>query len=219
MPGSSLRSLIAEDESVTALGLEQDLRSLGHTVVGIAADGASAVAMARTMDPDLVLIDVRMPHLDGLTAAQQIHEDRPVPIVAVTAYSDAETVTQATQAPIFHYLVKPVTAAQLDAAIQIALARHDDWLASQRESDDLRRKLDDRKVIERAKGILMERENITESAAYRILQRTSQSRNVSMADLARSLLAAEDLVRSAPAHEERAARAARGGDRAHRQGG
>lgn len=80
MSGSSLRILIGEDESVTALGLEQDLRSLGHTVVGIAGDGASAVAMARTMDPDLVLLDVRMPHLDGLTAARQIHEDRPVQI-------------------------------------------------------------------------------------------------------------------------------------------
>src|ERR671925_1244685 len=114
----SLRILIGEDESVTALGLEQDLRSLGHTVIGVAGDGATAVAMARAMDPDLVLLDVRMPHLDGLTAAQQIHEERPVPIIAVTAYSDAETITQATRAPIFHYLVKPVTAAQLDAAIQ-----------------------------------------------------------------------------------------------------
>ena len=219
MPGSSLRILIGEDESVTALGLEQDLRSLGHTVVGIAGDGASAVAMARTMGPDLVLLDVRMPHLDGLTAAQQIHEDRPVPIIAVTAYSDAETVTHAARAPIFHYLVKPVTAAQLDAAIQVAFARHEDWLSSQRESDDLRRKLDDRKVIERAKGILMERENITESAAYRILQRTSQSRNMSMADLARSLLAAEDLVRPAPARAERSPRGARPVDRLPRQEG
>jgi response regulator NasT len=215
VPGSSLRILIGEDESVTALGLEQDLRSLGHTVVGIAGDGASAVAMARTMGPDLVLLDVRMPHLDGLAAAQQIHEERPVPIIAVTAYSDPDTVTQATRAPIFHYLVKPVTAAQLDAAIQVAFARHEDWLSSQRESDDLRRKLDDRKVIERAKGILMERENITESAAYRILQRTSQSRNMSMADLARSLLAAEELIRPAPARAERPSR----GARAHRQEG
>ena len=219
MTGSSLRILIGEDESVTALGLEQDLRSLGHTVVGIAGDGASAVAMARTMGPDLVLLDVRMPHLDGLAAAQQIHEERPVPIIAVTAYSDADTVTQATRAPIFHYLVKPVTAPQLDAAIQVAFARHEDWLASQRESDDLRRKLDDRKVIERAKGILMERENITESAAYRILQRTSQSRNMSMADLARSLLAAEDLIRPAAPRVERAPRTARTGDRAQRQEG
>jgi two-component system, response regulator PdtaR len=171
------------------------------------------------MGPDLVLLDVRMPHLDGLTAAQQIHEERPVPIIAVTAYSDADTVTHAARAPIFHYLVKPVTAAQLDAAIRIAFARHEDWLASQRESDDLRRKLDDRKVIERAKGILMERENITESAAYRILQRTSQSRNMSMADLARSLLAAEDLIRTPQPRAERTTRGTRTGDRAQRQEG
>jgi response regulator NasT len=217
VPGSPLRILIAEDESVTALGLEQDLRSLGHTVVGIAADGASAVSMARTMGPDLVLLDVRMPHLDGLAAAEQIHAERPVPIIAVTAYSDADTVSQATRAPIFHYLVKPVSAPQLEAAIQVAFARHEDWLSSRHESDDLRRKLDDRKVIERAKGILMERENITESAAYRILQRTSQSRNMSMADLARSLLAAEDLIRPAPARAERAPRSPRVSDRAQRQ--
>jgi AmiR/NasT family two-component response regulator len=101
----------------------------------------------------------------------------------------------------------------------VAFARHEDWLSSQRESDDLRRKLDDRKVIERAKGILMERENITESAAYRILQRTSQSRNLSMADLARSLLAAEDLIRPPQPRVERGARGARTGDRAQRQEG
>lgn len=219
MAGTSLRILVGEDESVTALGLEQDLRALGHTVVGIAGDGASAVSMARAIGPDLVLLDVRMPHLDGLSAAAQIHADRPVPIIAITAYSDVETVAEAARAPIFHYLVKPVTAGQLDAAIQVAFARHEDWLSSQRESDELRRKLDDRKVIERAKGILMERENITESAAYRVLQRTSQSRNMSMADLARSLLAAEDLIRPAATRTERAPRASRTSDRAPRQDG
>jgi response regulator NasT len=193
----SLRILIGEDESVTALGLEQDLRSLGHSVIGIAGDGATAVAMARTLSPDLVILDVRMPHLSGLEAAERIHAERPVPIIIVTAYSDAETVQKATSAPVFHYLVKPVSAAQLSAAIAVAEARHQDWLSQRRESDDLRKRLDDRKVIERAKGILMEREGISESAAYKVLQRTSQSRNMTMADLSRSLLAAEDLMRPA----------------------
>jgi response regulator NasT len=193
-----LRILIGEDESVTALGLEQDLRSLGHTVIGIAGDGATAVAMARTLSPDLVILDVRMPHLSGLEAAEQINTERPVPIIIVTAYSDADTVAKAAGAPVFHYLVKPVSAAQLSAAIAVAEARHQEWLAQRRETEDLRKRLDDRKVIERAKGILMEREGISESAAYRVLQRTSQSRNMTMADLSRSLLAAEELMRSAP---------------------
>jgi response regulator NasT len=191
----SLRILIGEDESVTALGLEQDLRSLGHSVIGIAGDGATAVAMAKNLSPDLVILDVRMPHLGGLEAAAQIHAERAVPIIIVTAYSDADTVEKAASIPIFHYLVKPVTAAQLSAAIAVAEARHQEWAAQRRESDELRKRLDDRKVIERAKGILMEREGITESAAYKVLQRTSQSRNMSMADLSRSLLAAEDLMR------------------------
>ncbi|MBX6331723.1 MAG: response regulator [Gemmatimonadaceae bacterium] len=198
MPSRSLRILIGEDESVTALGLEQDLRSLGHSVIGIAGDGATAVSMARTLSPDLVILDVRMPHLSGLDAAEQIHAERPVPIIIVTAYSDAETVARAAGAPVYHYLVKPVTAAQLSAAIAIAEARHQEWLEQRQESEDLRKRLDDRKVIERAKGILMDREGISESAAYKVLQRTSQSRNMTMADLSRSLLAAEDLMRSAP---------------------
>ncbi|HET7621279.1 MAG TPA: response regulator [Gemmatimonadaceae bacterium] len=198
MPSRSLRVLIGEDESVTALGLEQDLKSLGHTVIGIAADGETAVSMARTLSPDLVLLDVRMPHLSGLDAATRIHEERPVPIIIITAYSDAETVGEAVGAPIFHYLVKPVSAAQLGAAIAVTIARHDEWISERKESHDLRRRLDDRKIIERAKGILMEREGISESAAYRVLQRTSQSRNMTMADLARSLLAAEDLIKTGP---------------------
>ncbi|HEY7860807.1 MAG TPA: response regulator [Gemmatimonadaceae bacterium] len=199
MPSRPLRILIAEDESVTALGLEQDLRSLGHTVIGVAADGVTAVSMARTLSPDLVMLDVRMPHLSGLEAAEQIHLDRAVPIIIVSAYSDAETVGQAAMVPVFHYLVKPVTAAQLSAAIAIAEARHDEWIHQRHESEDLRKRLEDRKVIERAKGILMEREAISESAAYKVLQRTSQSRNMSMAELSRSLLAADDLMRSTAA--------------------
>lgn len=197
----SLRILVAEDESVTALGLEQDLRALGHSVIGIAGDGVTAVSMARTLSPDLILMDVRMPHLDGLQAAAQIHAERPVPIVLVTAYSDADTMARIRDIPVFHYLVKPVSAAQLSAAIAVASIRHEEWLAGRRESDDLRRKLDERKLIERAKGILMEREGLSESAAYKVLQRTSQSRNVSMAELSRSLLAAEELMRPIPTRD------------------
>ncbi|MGH7717523.1 MAG: ANTAR domain-containing response regulator [Gemmatimonadaceae bacterium] len=199
MSAGSLRILIGEDESVTALGLQEDLRSLGHSVIGIAPDGLTAVSMAGTLGPDVVMLDVRMPHLGGMEAAERIHAARPVPIIIVTAYSDAETLERAAAVPVFHYLVKPVSAPQLAAALAVAQARHQEWLGQRQESSDLRQKLDDRKVIERAKGILMEREGVTESAAYKILQRTSQSRNISMAELSRSLLAAEDLVRP-PSH-------------------
>src|SRR5919204_706884 len=101
----SLRILIGEDESVTALGMEQDLRSLGHTVIGIAADGVTAVSMARTLSPDLVILDVRMPHLGGMEAAEQIHAERPIPIIIATAFSDPQTIARAADAPVFHYLV------------------------------------------------------------------------------------------------------------------
>jgi response regulator NasT len=205
VPPRALRILIAEDESVTALGLEQDLRSLGHTVVGIAADGVTAVSMAKTLGPDLVLLDVKMPHLSGLEAAERIHEEHPVPMIIITAYSDAEMLADAVKIPIFHYLVKPVSAPQLAAAIAVAEARHRDWIEQREEADDLKRRLEDRKVIERAKGILMEREGVSEGAAYKILQRTSQSRNMTMADLSRSLLAAEELMHPAtrPAQQRR----------------
>ncbi len=201
MTPPALRILVAEDESVTALGLEQDLRALGHTVIGIAGDGATAVSMARTLSPDIVLMDIRMPHLDGLEAAAAIHADRPVPIILVTAYSDADTIARVRDIPVFHYLVKPVSAGQLAAAIEVARVRHEEWLSGRRESEELRRKLDERKVIERAKGILMEREGLSESAAYKVLQRTSQSRNMSMAELSRSLLAAEELMRPTPSRD------------------
>jgi len=207
VPPRALRILIGEDESVTALGLEQDLRSLGHTVVGVAADGVTAVSMARTLGPDLVLLDVKMPHLGGLEAAERIHTERPVPIIIVTAFSDEEMLTEAAKIPVFHYLVKPVTAPQLAAAIAVAEARHNQWMEQRAETEDLRKRLEDRKVIERAKGILMEREGVSEGAAYKILQRTSQSRNMTMADLSRSLLAAEELMhppaRPAPPRRER----------------
>lgn len=196
MPLQPLRVLIGEDESVTALGMEQDLLSLGHSVIGIAADGLTAVSMAHTLAPDLVILDCMMPHLGGMDAAERIHAERPVPIVIVTAYSDLDTIGRAATAPVFHYLVKPVSAAQLGAAITVARARHAEWMEARRATDALQRKLEDRKVIERAKGILMERDGLTESAAYRLLQRTSQSRNTSMAELARSLLTADELVRA-----------------------
>ena len=198
MSSQSLRILIGEDESVTALGMEQDLRSLGHTVVGIAGDGVTAVSMARALSPDLVILDINMPHLGGMEAAERIHAECPVPIIIVTAFSDGQTIARAAELPVYHYLVKPVSSGQLGAAIAIAQGRHQDWLKERRESEEPRRKLEERKVIERAKGILMEREGISEAAAYRILQRTSQSRNISMADLSRSLLAAEELMRPAP---------------------
>jgi response regulator NasT len=176
--------------------MEQDLRSMGHTVIGVAPDGLTAVSMARAVAPDLIILDCRMPHLGGIDAAERIHEERPVPIIIVTAYSDSETVLRAARAPIFHYLVKPVSTAQLSAAIAVAQARHAEWLEERESSATLRQKLEDRKVIERAKGILMERDGMTESAAYRLLQRTSQSRNTSMAELARSLVTADQLMRT-----------------------
>ena len=133
-----------------------------------------------------------------------------MPILIITAYSDADTVGEAVGAPVFHYLVKPVSAAQLGAAVAVTFARHEEWRAERQESHDLRRRLDDRKIIERAKGILMEREGISESAAYRVLQRTSQSRNMTMADLARSLLAAEELMKPSPPRPSAGGGGARG---------
>ncbi len=192
----SLRVLIADDEALHNLALKSQLESLGHRVVATAKNGREAVAMARENSPDLAILDIRMPVLTGPEAAQQITADRAIPIIILSAYSDNRTVDQATRAPIFHYLVKPVDPDDLGPAIAVARARFGEWHQARQERDSLQNKLEERKMVERAKGLIMENRGMSEQQAYRFLQKTSQERNTPMVDLARKIVLAASLMQS-----------------------
>jgi AmiR/NasT family two-component response regulator len=190
----SLRVLIADDEALHNLALTSQLESLGHQVVATATNGREAVELARESKPDLAFLDIRMPIMTGPEAAHEIHAERPVPIIILSAYSDARTVEEATRAPIFHYLVKPVDPDDLAPAIAVARARFDEWLDARRQRDLLEMRLEERKIIERAKGILMDSRGFSEREAYRFLQKTSQDKNTPMVELAKKILLAAPLL-------------------------
>src|SRR5476649_2690354 len=170
----AMRILIAEDETIIRLDLRALLEGAGHEVVAEARDGEEAVSLAREHAPDLAVLDVKMPKLDGIDAARRILEERPIPIVMLTAYGQAEIVSRAVEAGVYGYLVKPFREQDLLPAIQSARARHDELQALRAEAESLAEALASRKAIERAKGLLMEKEGLTESDAFARLRKASQ---------------------------------------------
>jgi response regulator NasT len=190
----SLRVLIADDESIRLMSLRQQLAGLGHQVVGEASTGDEAVALAQRMRPDLAILDIRMPGMDGIEAARQIMSTRPIPIILLTGYSEEQLVARAAQADVATYLIKPVAEDDLLPALTLALARFRQFETLQREVVDLREALEARKVVERAKGILMRRLDLTEDEAFRRLQKQSQDSNRKLADVAQALITADQLL-------------------------
>lgn len=190
----SLRVLIADDEALHNLALTSQLETLGHQVVATASNGREAVDLARQTKPDLAFLDIRMPTMTGPEAAHEIASDRAIPMIILSAYSDARTVDEAIKAPVFHYLVKPVDPDDLAPAIAVAKARFEEWLDARRQKEMLELRLEERKIIERAKGLLMDSRGLTEKEAYRFLQKTSQDKNTPMVELARKLLLAAPLL-------------------------
>ena len=190
----SLRFLIADDEALHNLALTSQLEALGHEVVATASNGKEAVELARDKRPDMAVLDIRMPVMTGPEAAHNIHQERPIPIIILSAYSDNRTVEEATRSPVFHYLVKPVDPDDLAPAIAVAKARFGEWTRAREDRDVLQTKLDERKTLERAKGILMETRGMSEQEAYRFLQKTSQDKNTPMIDLAKKILLAAPLL-------------------------
>ena len=166
--------LIAEDETIIRIDLRGHLEEAGYVVCGEARDGNEAVELARAMQPDIVLLDVKMPELDGVEAARRILQARPVPILLLTAYTEEKLVQRATEAGVFAYLVKPYNPNELVPAIETAVARHEEMMALRDEAATLGDALAARKAIERAKGLLMTREDLTESDAFARLRRASQ---------------------------------------------
>jgi len=169
-----VRILIAEDETIIRLDLRDLLERAGFEVCGEARDGEEAVALARSEQPDLAVLDVKMPKLDGIEAARRILDERPIPIVILTAYGQQELVARAVEAGVFGYLVKPFREQDLLPAIRTARARHAELQALRAEAESLAEALAARKVIERAKGLLMERESLSEQEAFARLRKASQ---------------------------------------------
>lgn len=189
-----LRILIADDESIRLLSLRAQLTTLGHRVVGEASTGAEAIELAAVVAPDLAILDIKMPGIDGIEVAERITRARPIPIILLTAYSEAQLVERAAQANISAYLMKPVSEDDLLPAITLALTRFREFQAMRQEVADLREALETRKVIEKAKGILMRRLNLTEDEAFRRLQRQSQEANRKLAQVAEAIVVADQML-------------------------
>jgi response regulator NasT len=170
-----VRILIAEDETIIRLDLRDLLERAGFEVCAEAKHGEEAVELARSERPDLAIVDVKMPRLDGIEAARRILDERPIPIVMLTAYGQQELVARAVEAGVFGYLVKPFREQDLLPAISTARARHEELLALREEADSLAEALAARKSIERAKGLLMEKERLSEQEAFARLRKASQS--------------------------------------------
>ncbi len=190
----SLRVLIADDESLRVMSLKGQLESIGHKVIAEAANGKEAVTLAHELKPDLAILDIKMPEMDGIEAARTITQERPIPIILLTAFSEKELAERAAEANVAAYLMKPVSESDLLPAIALAVSRFKEFQALHREVDDLRDALETRKLVERAKGILMRRLNLTEEEAFRRMQRRSQNENKKLGEIANAIITADGML-------------------------
>jgi response regulator NasT len=190
-----VKVLIAEDDPVIALGLAERVRSLGHEALGPAADGAEAVALARTDTPDLYLFDIEMPNLDGLEAARQLAaEGLRRPVVVITGVEDEGLVERSIVSGVGAYLTKPVDTRELQAALVLSAARQLEFEQLEAEVDRAQQALEDRKLVERAKGLLMSALDLSEQDAFRRLQTTARERNLKLADVAGRIVEQQSLL-------------------------
>ena len=183
-----MRLVIADDESLIRMDLKETLVGLGYLVVGEAGDGVSVVNLARELRPDLVIMDIKMPKLDGIQAAKVLTEDKIAPVLLLTAYSDRELVDRAREAGVVNYIVKPFRDAELLPAIEIAMARYAEFQEMDKQIDDLKETLETRKLVERAKGVLMDTQGLKEQEAFRKIQQLSMNTRKSMREIAQAIL-------------------------------
>jgi response regulator NasT len=188
----NLRIAVADDEPDMRDFLERMLPRMGHQVVSVAENGKQLVEHCASLKPDLVITDINMPELDGISAAEQIFKNSPVPVILVSGYHDEALIERAEANHIQAYLVKPIKKADLEPAIAVAVARFNQFQDLRKEAQDLRQALDDRKTIERAKGILMRRAGLDERAAFARLQKSASENNLKLVDAARGILMADE---------------------------
>jgi response regulator NasT len=187
-PGAKTRVIVAEDESLIRIDIVEILRDNGFDVVGEAADGEKAVALAEELRPDIVVMDVKMPLLDGISAAEILTKRHIAPVVLLTAFSQRELVERAAEAGALAYVVKPFTPNDLIPAIDIALTRYQQITALEDEISDLAERLETRKVLDRAKGILNDTMGLTEPESFRWIQKASMDRRLSMREVAQTVI-------------------------------
>jgi len=191
---AGLRVLIAEDDPLVAITLSDQLAELGHIVVAVASDGQEAIDMVTREPPELALLDIKMPNVDGITAAEQISAQVDIPMLMLTAYSDRPLVIRAAEAGALGYLLKPVSSEELAANISLAVHRHREKLALKTEVARLEETLAERAQIDRAKAILMERVGLSEDEAYSRIRQKARERRVKMAVVAQTIIAAEEFL-------------------------
>ena len=189
----SLRILLAEDEFLILMSLKSYVENLGHQVVGEATDGLKAVELALETKPDLVIMDINMPHLDGIEAIKKINEKLYIPSIIISAYSDENLINRATEEGVLYYLLKPIDIKELKIAITISMAKFEEINALQHELNDTKKALDTRKYIEKAKGILMDRMNLKEPEAMKRLQKMSRDTNKKIDVVCKELIQADSL--------------------------
>jgi two-component system, response regulator PdtaR len=191
----SLKIAVADDEPDTREFFERYLPRLGHQVTAVAENGRELVDRCRQNRPDLVITDIRMPGMDGLSAVEALFKEQAVPSIVVTAHADEQWVDRARQVGVFSYLLKPVTERDLGPAIAVAWGQWEQFQALRKEAADLRQALEDRKLIERAKGSVMRRLGVSEAEAFRRLRRYSSDHNMKLVEVARVVDSAEQVFR------------------------
>jgi AmiR/NasT family two-component response regulator len=187
------RVIIADDESLIRMDLREMLTNLGYLVVGEVADGRSAVNQARELRPDVVVMDIKMPDMDGIEAAKILTEERVAPVVLLSAYSQRDLVERAREAGVVAYLVKPYREEELAPAIEVALARFAEFKDLEKQLADLQQALETRKLVDRAKGILMDKQGLTEAEAFRKIQKMSMDNRKAMKDVAEAIILAHQV--------------------------
>lgn len=189
-----LKIMLAEDEFMVLMGLKSSVAQLGHQVVGEATDGESAVKLALEKKPDLIIMDINMPKLDGLEAIKRINQELFIPSIIVSGYYDEELIEKASEEGVLYYLIKPINTKELQIAINISISRFNDLKELVMELKDTKKALEARKYIERAKGILMDRKGLKEAEAMRELQKISRNQNKKLVVVAKEIIQADKLL-------------------------
>lgn len=187
------RVIIADDESLIRMDLREMLTNLGYLVVGEVGDGRSAVNLARELRPDIIIMDIKMPDMDGIEAAEILTQERVAPVLLLSAYSQQDLVQRARKAGVAGYMVKPFRESDLTPAIEVALERFTEFRAMEREVDSLEDALETRKLVDRAKGILMDTQGLNETEAFRKVQRMSMNNRKPMRQVAEAIILAHQV--------------------------
>jgi AmiR/NasT family two-component response regulator len=187
------RIIVAEDDTLIRMDLKEELQRQGYLVVGDVGDGESAVNLARELRPDLVVMDIRMPQMDGISAAEIMTRESVAPVVLLTAFSDQELIDRAKEAGVVHYVTKPWKQSDLKPAIEVALTRFQEYREMESKVKDLEERLATRKVVEQAKGLLMQKQGLTEQEAFRRIQKLSMNNRKSMREVAEAILLTNEI--------------------------